>query len=117
MEQIDNLATHVENSNLKVGNRVRSATGLPAVSAVTQLLIDANSNLATSAAVTTSQPTVTGEVINMTGTGAAGILTQTFVKGSDVTTFTTTGYVRVLLTDAGGQITNGYHYVRIGTLS
>lgn len=117
MEQIDNLATLVDQTNLKVGNRVRNSSGNKAVTAITQLNIDANSDLATYVPVTVSQPTITGELFNMTGTGTANVMTQTLVGGADATTFTTTGYMRVQITDAGGRLTNGYHYIRVGTLT
>lgn len=117
MEQIDNLATHVEASNLKVGNRIRSATGVPAVSAVTQLLIDANSNLTTSVPATISQPTITGEIINMTGTPNGNIMTQTLVAGASATTLTISGFFRVAVVSGNDAIfSTSAYYVPLYTL-
>lgn len=42
---------------------------------------------------------------------------QTLVQAAGATTFTTTGYVRVTVTDASGNITAGDHYIRIGSLT
>ena len=51
-------------------------------------------------------------------TGSANLLLQgTLVDGSNVTTFTNTGYIQVKITDDGGNITNGRHYLQIGTIS
>ena len=41
----------------------------------------------------------------------------TFVAGAQVTTFTKTGFIRVKITDDGGNLTDGYHYIQIGSLS
>lgn len=45
------------------------------------------------------------------------IMHQTLVDGAGVTTFTKTGFVRVSIIDNAGNITNGAHYIQIGTLS
>lgn len=39
------------------------------------------------------------------------------VDGAKVTTFTKTGFIRVNITDSGGVVANGEHYIQIGTLS
>lgn len=117
MEQIDNLATFVEESNLKVGNRVRGTDKFRAVTGVSQLSVDASSNLQITVPVTAVQPTITGELVNVTGTGAANVMTQTLVGGADATTFTASGWIRVNITDSGGRLTDGYHYIPVGTLT
>lgn len=51
-------------------------------------------------------------------TGSANeLMHQTLVLGSSVTTFTKTGFIRVTVTDDAGNITNGDHFIQIGTLS
>ena len=45
------------------------------------------------------------------------LMTGQLVLGSNVTTFTKTGFVRVKVTDSQGNVTNGDHYIQIGTLS
>lgn len=41
----------------------------------------------------------------------------TFVSGASVTTFTKTGFIRVKITDDGGNLTDGYHYIQLGSLT
>lgn len=48
---------------------------------------------------------------------ANDIMHQTLVAGAGVTTFTSTGFLRVTVTDSAGNITSGQHYIQIGTLS
>lgn len=48
---------------------------------------------------------------------ASGSLYGTLVVASGMTTFTVTGYARVTVTDSGGNITDGDHYIEIGTLT
>ena len=59
--------------------------------------------------------------INVTGastTDNADTLMQgQLVSGARVTTFTKTGFIQVQVTDEAGNITDGVHYIQIGTLS
>ena len=45
------------------------------------------------------------------------IMHQTLVAGAGVTTFTKTGFIRVNIIDSAGNITDGSHYIQIGTLT
>lgn len=59
--------------------------------------------------------------INVTGAsnpGSADTLMQgQLVSGARVTTWTKTGFIQVQVTDSAGNITDGVHYIQIGTLS
>lgn len=58
---------------------------------------------------------------NVTGAsnpGSADTLMQgQLVAGARVTTWTKTGFIQVQVTDSAGNITDGQHYIQIGTLS
>lgn len=50
-----------------------------------------------------------------TGTAAAA-LTQTLVQGTSAS-LTTTGFLRITITDDAGNLTNGQYYIPFGTLA
>lgn len=130
----------VENS-LVVGNPVKTAAKLKALGSYL-IYSDSNSNFASSE-ITASKPvytdsssvpqtgafpfavpmsaaSTTAAFLDVTGAStlsATGPLNNSLVSGGAVTTFTATGYVRVTITDDGGNITSGQHYIQVGTLA
>ena len=67
-------------------------------------------------------PTTASTFLDITGSSSAtktatNSLYHSLVHSTGATTFTTTGYARVTVTDSAGNITNGDHYIRIGTLT
>jgi len=58
------------------------------------------------------------DVTGRTTTDNADTLMQgQLVAGGRVTTFTKTGFIQVQITDEAGNITDGQHYIQIGTLT
>ena len=133
----DGARGEIAENAIAVGNPVKASTKLHNQSS-SLLYSDSSSNLATKA-VTASKPvyidsssvpqtgtipfalpinqaTTTSPMFDLTGNGGAGILTQTLVAAGEVTTFTVTGYVRVLITDDGNQVTDGSYYIAFGTI-
>ncbi len=67
-----------------------------------------------------SGTTTSTTFLSLTGTStgeANTAMTYPLVLGSSVTTFTKTGFIKVTITDSAGNLTNGDHYIQIGTLS
>lgn len=117
-ELAHNLSALINEVGLKVGNRVKGTDGNPAVSAVTNLYMDANSNLASSVPVLVNQPTITGEIINLTGTPNADILTQTLVDGGSVTTGTINSYFKVQVVSSNtALVSSTAYYLPLYTLA
>lgn len=120
MEQIDNLASLVNASNLKIGNRVRGANGNPAAAAVTNISVDANSNLQATVPLTAAQPAtnLTGELMSLTGSPNGNALTQTFVAGASVSTATAAGYFRIaMVSDNSAIFSTSAYYLPVYTLA
>jgi hypothetical protein len=59
--------------------------------------------------------------LNITGASNPGnadtLMQGQLVSGARVTTWTKTGFIQVQVTDSAGNITDGKHYIQIGTLS
>lgn len=66
-------------------------------------------------------PTTASTFLDIAGTSmlsaGGGSMQQNLVAAAGATTFTTTGYVRVTVTDSANHIVAGDHYIRIGTLT
>lgn len=124
LENTDGLYDLIRNFTLKVGNLIKDLVGASA-SASVPLYSDSNSKLAAGgfpfalqllAGVTDTSFSVAA--ITGSSTGSANeLMHQTLVDGAQVTTFTKTGFLRVTITDSAGNITNGAHYIQIGTLT
>lgn len=124
LENSDGLYDLIRNFTLKVGNLIKDLVGASA-SASVPLYSDSNSKLAAGgfpfalqllAGVTDTSFSVAA--ITGSSTGSANeLMHQTLVDGAQVTTFTKTGFLRVTITDSAGNITNGAHYIQIGTLT
>lgn len=124
LENTDGLYDLIRNFTLKVGNLIKDLVGASA-SASVPLYSDSNSKLAVGgfpfalqllAGVTDTSFSVAA--ITGSSTGSANeLMHQTLVDGAQVTTFTKTGFLRVTITDSAGNITNGAHYIQIGTLT
>lgn len=112
----DGLKIEIDQGRMRTGNQVQLQSGLPAVTTLSQMYIDSSSNMQAVEAVTANQSTSTVELFDLRGRGTAATLTQTFVKGSDVTTATIGGYIRVKVTDAGNAITSGSYYLPVYTI-
>lgn len=113
---LDAIEAEIQQGKMKVGNRVVDANN-NAVTGSVPLSVDVNGLLQALALFPITQPVITEGVVSITGTGAQDIMTQTLVSSSDATTWTKTGWIRVKITDAGGRLTNGYHYLQVGTLT
>lgn len=112
------VRTEAQENALKAGNPVKTSTGAVAT-ASKPLYADSSSLLASGAfpfALPINQPTTTSPLLDLTGIAASAILTRTLVAAGEVTTFTVTGYARVLVTDDGNQITDGSYYIAFGTI-
>jgi hypothetical protein len=67
--------------------------------------------------VVLEQVDVSEEFTRYIGSAAAGVLTQSIVNASDVTTATLAGYVKVYVQDDGNQITDQAYYQPLYTLA
>lgn len=118
----DSVQEMVEGGKLKIGNEVKESTQLP-TSASKPLYVDSSSKLAGGAfpfPVEVSNLSTTGTVFakfSGSSTLSENSLYTQIVAASGATTFTTTGYLRVTITDAAGNVTDGDHYIRIGSLT
>jgi len=101
---------------MRINNAGDVAIGL-AASASAQLHIDQSSATGAQPVLLLDQADVSEEFIKFVGSAAAGVLTQSIVNASDVTTATVAGYLRVYVQDDGDQITDQAYYVPIYTLS
>lgn len=98
-----------------------------AVQASSAVYADSSSKIAVLAgggtpfAVKVSGLSTTAEAImDFTGSStdtANDLMHGQLVDGAVVTTFTKTGFLRVNITDNGGNIVNGQHYIQIGSLT
>lgn len=115
----DGLKLEIDQGRMRVGNQVQLATGLPAV-ASQPLMTDASGNLAAATPLLMSALTTAVSFLDVTGqstTSADEMMHNTLVAGASVTTWTKTGFIQINVTDAGGNITAGKHYIQFGTLS
>ena len=96
-----------------------------AMTASKPVYVDSNS-VPQSAALPFSLPIVangtstTQTFLNLTGSSSesgSNDMGLQLVKGSDYTTFTKSGAIKVTITDSAGNLVNGDHYIQIGTLS
>ncbi len=121
---IDALDAKINALGLFIGNIVYSGDMATMATASKPLYVDASNKLA-AAAIPFSLPVSGGTVtsatfFNITGasTGEANTqMTYPLVAGGNVTTFTKTGFIKVTVTDSAGNVTNGDHYIQIGTLT
>jgi hypothetical protein len=138
----DAVKTEIDQSKMKVGNIITATTGLPTTASALPY-VDSASKLAATA-VTASKPvyinsssipqtgaipfsvpvslgtSTTATFLNVTGYSTASadtMMTFPLVAGGNVTTFTKTGFIKVTVTDTAGNLTDGDHYIQIGTLS
>lgn len=129
--------------DIRAGETVKTSTGATGT-ASTILYADSSSQLAQGGAVTASKPVYVDSssvpqggdfpfavpVSGLTSTTATFLaltgqstlsgtndLGSNLVVASAVTTFTETAYIRVTLTDDGGNVTDGDHYIAVGTLA
>ena len=63
------------------------------------------------------QQDVSENFIQFQGSAAAAVLTQSIVDVGDVASFTAVGYVKIIITDDGNQVTDGPYYLEFGTLA
>lgn len=124
LENSDGLYDLIRNFTLKVGNIIRDLVGATATASTT-IYSDSSSKLAVGglpfaiqliSGLTDSSASV-ADVQGRSTLTANDLMHTNLVAGAAVTTFTATGYLRVSVTDAGGNITNGAHYIQVGTLS
>lgn len=111
----DALRQEIVENALVAGNPVKTVSKIN-VGAVSQLTADTSGNLQATAHLPVSQPTSTERILDLTGVGTTGALTQTFVGSATVTTATIAGYVRVNITNSGSGFTTGSYYLPVYTL-
>jgi len=111
-------ANKVASAKVQIGEPITDATASKVVYS------DASKNVAAGSLPFELQITgatdSTFSFLDLTGasSNSADIAMQgTLVDGAQVTTFTKTGFARVTITDSGGNITDGTHYIQFGTLS
>lgn len=139
----DAVRAEIKENALVVTNPVKTAAKLKALASYL-LYSDSNSEIAASAIVASkpvyadsssvpqtgefpfavpvdvSDQATTSAALKITGVStlsATGPLNNTLVSGGAVTTFTATGYIRVQIVDEGGNVTDGFHYVQVGSLA
>src|SRR6185312_15485179 len=95
----DSLRQEIATNAMREGNPVNNSDGTPNTSQQ-NMSTDANGNMQITPDVPVVQPTITSQVFTITGKSAPGILVNTLVNGSDVTTATKAGFLRVNLTDS-----------------
>ncbi len=113
----DALKQEIDAGRMRAGNQVQTAAGAPAVTTLSQMFIDSNSNLQIVEPITANQSVSTLELFDLRGTGATGALSQTFVGAATVTTATIAGYVRIKITNAGSGFTSSSYYMPVYTLA
>lgn len=126
---LDNAVAALKAATLVEGNVFRDSAGA-AVTASKPVYVDSSSQVQTGDipfAATMAGVIVSGllstavsalDVTGQSNPGSANTLMQgQLVVGSRVTTFTKTGFIQVNITDSAGNITDGVHYIQIGTLS
>ena len=139
----DGARSEIIENSLVAGNPVKNSSKLKALRSYL-VYSDSNSEFASSA-ITASKPVYTdsssvpqtGEFpfavpadVTSVGTTAAVLkftgnstlsgtndMGTTLVAGAAVTTFTKTGFIRVQITDSNGNVTDGFHYIQLGSLS
>jgi hypothetical protein len=120
------LAASIEARGLRVGNtiKVADAGSDSATTASTTIYSDASGKLAAGGlpftpALNAGVTSTASAVFSVEGstTGAANVsMTQTVVQGASGS-LTTTGFLRITLTDDAGNLTNGAYYIPFGTLA
>lgn len=113
----------IENA-LVAGNPVKTTAKIAALASF-PMYVNSSSQLASGAfpfaiPVDVSGQATTSAAMKVTGVSTlsgSNDLGSTLVTGSAVTTFTATGYVRVQIVDAGGNVVDGFHYVQVGSLA
>lgn len=124
MSEMSNEAVQasIEARGVRVGNTVKTAAGGVAV-ASTPFYVDTNSQVATGN-IPFPIPLFAGatdtsfSALSVSGSAtlsANEIMHQTLVQGS-AGSLTTTGFIRVTITDNAGNLTNGAYYIPFGTL-
>lgn len=115
----DGLKQEIDQGRLRTGNQVQLQSGLPAAVSA-PLSSDSSGNLSTALPLPFVALSTTAAILDITGTtslsSGGGTMTQTLVSASGATTVTSAGFVRVNITDAGGNITNGGFYLQVYTI-
>ena len=70
-----------------------------------------NGTAAAKPVLSLTQLDVSEEFIRFRGTAASAVLTQSIVNVSDVLTETTRGYLKIVITDDGNQVTDGDYFI------
>lgn len=126
-QSTDSLLQLIQQMGLKEGNQILDVNGntMAAGNSSVPLYADASGNFQAGAypfaipfVAAANQTTIAALSIEGQSTGTANdLMHQTLVQGSNVTTFTSQGFIRVAITDDAGNITNGFYYIQVGTLS
>lgn len=118
MEELKNVGDLIDKTSLKIGNQVRSSTGVPAVAALTNLYIDSSSLLQSSVPLQVDQTaTITGQVMTVTGTPNGDVMTQTLVGQADATTKTINSFMRVsVVSNNTALVSTSAYYIPLYTL-
>lgn len=116
----DSLEAKINAMGLVVGNQVLGSDRNP-TTASRQNWVDSDSRLAAGIqqpfALGAAQSTITGPVFILSGKATSGILINTLVLGSDVTTATKAAFLRVDVTDDNSVVTAGSYYLELFTIT
>ena len=108
----------VENA-LVAGNPVKNSSKLPAT-ASKPIYVGSASTLASGSfpfAIPFEAQSVTGTVLNVSGTPNGNIMTQTLVAAASATTVTSAGFARITIVSANEAImSSGAYYIQVNTL-
>lgn len=119
-EDNNSLKARIEALGLVIGNQILGADK-NASTPSRQTWIDSDSRLAAGIqqpfALGAAQSTITSAILTLSGKASSGILTNTLVLGSDVTTATKAGFLRVDLTDDNSVVTAGSYYLELFTIT
>jgi hypothetical protein len=124
-ETLDNVMAYVKSVAFKIGNSILDASGNTGTTTSVPLYVTSDSKLAAggfpfAVQLLSGATSTAAAVMAVTGSStltADDIMHQTLVAGAGVTTWTKTGFIKVNITDSGGNIVNGDHYIQFGTLS
>lgn len=105
----DNSNFFWDDTNNRLGIGITAPTG--------KLHVNQSSSTGAIPALHLEQDDVSEEAIRLTGSAGAGILTQTIVAAGEVTTVTSTAFIRINIQDEGNQVTDGNYYIQVNTLA
>ncbi len=105
----DSTNFYWDDTNNRLGVGISSPTG--------KLHVNQNSTTGAIPTLHLEQDDISEEVLRVTGSAAAGVLTQTIVASATVSAIATTCFIRVNIQDEGDVVTDGNYYVPVYTIT